>query len=301
MRLLILLGAALLWATGLPAAGAAPVPRVVATILPLQSIAAAVMVGVGEPVLLLDPGTSPHAASLRPSQAVLLEEADLILWVGPDLEAFMVGPLAALGGGAHKLALAGIGGIERQDLREGPLFEGEAHDHAGGDPHVWLSPANARVMARAIAAALGAIDPAHAALYNANTAAFETALDATEGEVEALLAPVRGRPFIVFHDAYHAFEHHFGMEAQGAVQLSPERQPGAARIALIRERIEASGALCVFSEPQLEPRLVATLVEGTKARIGTLDPLGVTLQPGPEAYHRLLLDLARNLAACLVD
>ena len=299
MRLPLLVGLALLWAAGLPAAGAAAAPRVVASILPLQSIAASVMAGVGTPVLLLDPGTSPHAASLKPSQAALLEEADLVLWVGPDLETFLTGPLAALGGRARKLSMTGIDGIERQGYREGPLFEGEVHDHEGADPHVWLSPANARVTARAIAAALGAIDPARAMTYDANAAAFEQALDRTEREVETILAPVRGRPFIVFHDAYNAFEHHFDMEAAGAVQLSPELQPGAARVAEIHERIEAGDAICVFIEPQLEPRLVATLVEGTRARTGTLDPLGVALQPGPRAYHVLLLDLARGMRDCL--
>ncbi len=299
MRPFLLAGLVLLWVAGLPAAGDAATPRVVASILPIQSIAAAVMEGLGAPVLLLDPGTSPHAASLKPSQAALLEEADLVLWAGPDLEAFLKGPLAALGSDARKLAMTEIDGIERQGFRHGPLFEDADHDHGGDDPHVWLSPANARLMARAIAAALGAIDPARAGIYDANATAFDRALDATESEVSAILGPVRGRPFIVFHDAYHAFEQHFDMEAAGAVQLSPERQPGAARVAAIHARIEASGAICVFTEPQLEPRLVATLVEGTRARTGTLDPLGVTLQPGPLAYHLLLLDLARGMRDCL--
>ncbi|HRY24596.1 MAG: zinc ABC transporter substrate-binding protein [Geminicoccaceae bacterium] len=287
-------------------------PRVVATILPVHGIAAAVMEGVGEPALLLEPGASPHSYSLRPSQAAMLEEADLVLWVGPGFEAFLTGPLETLGAGGHRLALAEVAGVERLGFREGAMFEDhaaaghgheEAHEHAHGgfDSHVWLSPANARVMAQAMAAELGQIDPANAERYAANAAAFGTALDTTEAEVEALVVPVRGRPFVVFHDAYHYFEHAFDIEAAGAIQVNPELQPGAARIAEIQERLGELEVACVFTEPQFEPRLVATLIEGTKARTGVLDPLGVALEPGPRAYHELLLGLARNLAECLAD
>lgn len=295
-------------------------PQVVATILPVHAIAAAVMDGIGEPALLLEPGASPHSYSLRPSQAAMLEEADLVLWIGPGFEVFLSGPLETLGVGARQLKLAEVDGVERLGFREGAMFEvhedehaeaqaeaghaqEEEHDHAHGgfDGHVWLSPANARAMALAMAAELGRLDPAHAERYAANAKAFGVALDTTSAEVEALVAPVRGRPFVVFHDAYRYFEHAFDIEAAGAIQVNPELQPGAARIAEIQDRLGELEVACVFTEPQFEPRLVATLIEGTKARTGVLDPLGASLEPGPRAYHELLLDLARNLADCLAD
>lgn len=324
-------------------------PDVLASILPVWAITTSLMDGVSAPTLLLEPGASPHAFSLRPSQSQALASADLIVWVGPELERFLVAPIDTLGKDGRALALTSISGVEMLPFREGTLFAPEsaghdhgehaedaehqddhahaddhAHedDHAHGDddhaheadhaehehddhvhgdldPHVWLSPANARVMAAAIAAALGEIDAANAGLYAANLDAFNVSLDAVEAEIEAQLAPVRGKPFIVFHDGYRYFEEHFDIGAAGAVHLRPDVQPGAARIAELRQHITSLEAVCVFAEPQFEPRLIETLVEGTDARIGVLDPLGSSIAPGPDAYGQLLQDLATSLADCL--
>lgn len=331
-------------------ATAGTTPQVVASILPLQSIAAAVLGETGTPELLIEPGTSPHATSLKPSQAGMLDQADLVLWVGPSIETFLERPIAALSDDAHVVALATEPGIELLPYREGPIFaenegedghehaddhghadehekehdhghddehvegddhadahghddhghdDGHGHDHNGPDAHFWLSPTNARVVAGIIARQLGELDPTNAAVYKANAEAFDQSLDAVEAEIREIVEPLHGQPFIVFHDAYHAFEHHFGIEAAGAVHVTPELQPGAARVAEIHEAIAETGAVCVFSEPQFEPRLVATLIEGTGAGTGTLDPIGTDIEPGPDAYPQLLLGLARGLEDCL--
>jgi zinc transport system substrate-binding protein len=315
-------------------AGANQPPAVVASILPIGSIAAAVMDGVAAPVVLLEPGASPHAYSLRPSQAQALSDADVIFWVGRDMEAFLTRPLDALGGGARQVELASLDSIELLPFREGALFETHAHDddahddhahdddahddhahddhghddhahddHAGGemDGHIWLSPANARSIADAMAATLAEIDAANAEQYTANAARFAASLDAAEGEIEAILAPVRGRPFIVFHDAYRYFEEAFAIPAAGAIHLSPDVPPGAARVAEIQVRIGELDAACVFAEPQFQPRVVQTVIEGSKARSGVLDPLGTEIALGPDGYPALLTSLANSLADCLGD
>jgi zinc transport system substrate-binding protein len=156
-------------------------------------------------------------------------------------------------------------------------------------------------MAAAVAALLAGIDPQNAAAYAANAAAFATEMTALEAELAATLAPVAGKPYVVFHDAYQHFEHRFAMPAAGSVTLGDADQPSAARIAAIRELIRATGAACVFAEPQFEPRLVATVTEGTGARAGTLDPEGAGLEPGPDLYPILLRELANGLIACLGD
>lgn len=321
MRHTGLIGAALAAAlvAGLPpklAAGSEP-PAVVASIPPVGSIAAAIMQGLGEPVVMLAPGASPHAYSLRPSEARALDGADLVLWVGEMLEGFLEGPLQALAGDARIIELVELPGMTLLSYREGTFFEAPAHDddhahehdaqapgvdgHAHGavDGHVWLSPANGRVVAAAIAAALSEIDPANAERYAANLAHFDASIDRVEAAITAILEPVKDRPFLVFHDAFHYFEAHFGIEALGAIHINPEVQPGAARIAEIQSRIRELDAVCVFAEPQFEPRIISTLTEKTTARSGVLDPLGSSLAPGPEAYGELLLELAASLADCL--
>jgi len=279
--------------------------EVVASIAPVHSLVARVMQGAGTPYLLLPPGASPHGHALRPSGAAALERAALVFWVGPRLERRLARPLTTLAAGARVVRLADIPGQTRLALREGAVFE--AHDHGSepaieegeADPHLWLDPMNAKLWLGAIAAALAEADPARRALYLANAEAARAELDALAAGIEARLAPVRGRPFVVFHDAFHYFESRFGIEAAGAVALGDARAPGPARIARIRDRIRALRAVCLFREPQFRSALVATVAEGTGVRVGVLDPLGASLPPGPDLYPDLLRGLAESLADCL--
>ena len=165
--------------------------------------------------------------------------------------------------------------------------------------HFWLDPANAKTLAAAIAAALGAADPEHAETYRANAGAFEADLAVLTAELDASLAAVRDRPFIVFHDAYQYFERRFGLVTAGSVTVTPDAMPGARRVTELRDRIRQSGVACVFAEPQFEPAIVAAIVEGTGARPGELDPEGANLPEGPGLYRQLLENLAAGLTACL--
>jgi zinc transport system substrate-binding protein len=81
--------------------------------------------------------------------------------------------------------------------------------------------------------------------------------------------------------------------------IDPEHQPGARRLREVREKIVATGARCVFREPQFEPALIGTVIEGTSAHSAMLDPIGAELVEGPDLYQKLLEDLAGNLVACL--
>ncbi|TFG85862.1 MAG: hypothetical protein E4H18_04920 [Hyphomicrobiales bacterium] len=280
--------------------------EVVASIAPIQSLVAKVMQGAGDPYLLLPPGTSPHDHALRPSDAAALERATLVFWIGPLLEPWLERPLATLATGALVIRLTDTPGLTRLARREGAAFE--AHDHGAGpaarsddetDPHLWLDPANAKLWLSAIADTLAVADPDNRALYLANAAAARAELDALTAEIDTQLAPFRGRPFIVFHDAFHYFENRFGIEAAGAVALSDARAPGPARISEIRDRIRTLNAVCLFREPQFRAALVTTVAEGTGVRIGQLDPLGASLQPGPGLYRELLRGLATGLSDCL--
>ena len=154
-------------------------------------------------------------------------------------------------------------------------------------------------MLKAIAATLSEADPANAETYGKNAEAMIARVEALEDELETMLEPVKDKPFIVFHDAYQYFENHFGLNAAGSITISPEVQPGAARVAELRNKVRELDAVCVFSEPQFEPRLVATVTEGTDARTGVLDPLGANLADGPDLYFEMMRANAKALADCL--
>lgn len=295
--LLIMLGSADLYAG----------PNVVATIAPVHSLVSGVMKGVGEPSLLLRGFVSPHAYSLRPSEARDLERADVVFWVGPNLETFLEKALRNRRSAAN-VALGEASGVVHLAARAGGVWESEHadgheqeenHKHGLEDPHVWLDPRNARAMIREIVAALSRVDPENRPIYQANGQRRETELADLEKELSDLLEPVREQPYIVFHDAYRYFEQRFSLASAGAVSLGPDRNPSARRIRDLRAHIQTVGARCVFREPQFESRLVDVLREDLGMRVGILDPLGGGLPPGPELYSRLLRDNARALLACL--
>jgi zinc transport system substrate-binding protein len=319
------LAALLLAAT---ASSALAAPRVVASIMPIHSLVAGVMQGVGEPELLLSGQNSEHTAALTPRQLESLIAADLVFMVGAGLETKLVqldGAEAV--GGRHFTALATAPGVTTLPIRAGGTWEAHRHDHghehddhehetenaaedhsetepdhgimAAFDPHVWLDPANAKAMVAAIAHDLAAADPAHAATYTANAAAMESQLDGLKTSLAARLSPVKGQPFIVFHDAYHYFEHAFDLSGVGSISDVSAAPPSAKRLKEIQDKIRTTHAVCIFREPQFPESAVAAISADTGIKTGVLDPIGATLSPGPQAYTALLNGLADNLAACL--
>lgn len=299
-RLLLLPGLLLLAA----AAQAGP-PRVVASIAPVYALVAGVMAGVAEPVLLLRGSASPHDYSLRPSDVRAINAADVAFWIGPALEGVLVKTLANAAQ-VRSVALLEAPGVERLPRRQGGAWgdhdHGHDHDPAhpdDADPHVWLDPRNAMAMTRHIAAVLGDLDPGNADRYRQNAQALLSRLEQLDQELAASLAPLKDAPYVVFHDAYHYFERRYGLHPLGAITVNPEQPPGARRIRDIRDRIRAGQARCVFSEPQFQPDLIATLLEGTGAGSGVLDPVGAGLEADTDAYFTLLRGLAGALRGCL--
>ena len=300
--------AALASFAALPAAAA---PEVVTDIPPVHSLAARVMQGVGEPTSILPPGATPHGYSMRPSEAARLQAADIVFWVGEGLTPWLEDAVESLAADAVSVELMGAPGLallefgedghDDHDGKEEHAHEDEhGHEHHGDmDPHIWLDPANGKAMLAEMAARLAAIDPANADAYAANTAAGAAELDALAARVEAVVAPVRGKAFFTAHDAYRYFEHRFGIEAAGSVALSDAAPPGPARLDHIRSEMREHGALCVFIEPQLDPKLAQTAAEGSGARVAVLDPLGADLELGPGLYPALVEGLAQSLADCL--
>lgn len=291
--------------------------RVLTSIKPLQLIAAAVQGDVGTPDVLLPPGTSPHHFTFRPSDILRVREADLLYWIGPDLESFL--PRVLEGRTDPSLAVQNIEGLhlrrfgeehrhedehaeEEHQLHKEGEAEGEHDDlHRPGtlDAHLWLEPGNALLIATRIASDLSAIDPANAAHYQTNLKAFEQRLVTLDTKLKERLKPLAGRPFFVFHEAFDYFEEAYGLQHAGVFAVSADVSPGVRKVANMRKRLESAGPSCVFSEPPMQPRLAQTLSEGLPVRLAVLDALGYDLNVDANGYERLLIALGNDLADCL--
>ena len=282
---------------------AAASPKVVVSIKPVHSLVSSVMHTIGEPVLLLDGQASPHDASLRPSQATALQDAELIFWIGRDLETFLMKPLQSGPKNRTSVELIKSPGLQFPDDEHEATDEKKTtdeHDH-GVDAHLWLDPQNAQSLATAIADALSTLDPTHAEQYRKNAANLRKELSALESEIAARLSPVKDRQFITFHDAYGHFAHRFGLEGTSAVTINPEARPGAARIKELRQIIMKRGVACVFAEPQFSAANIRLISGGLPVKTGVLDVMGSALPPGPSQYFSLMRDLTTDLVTCLSD
>ncbi|GGJ95166.1 zinc ABC transporter substrate-binding protein ZnuA [Pseudomonas matsuisoli] len=284
--------------------------RLLTSIKPLQLMAAAVQDGVGEPDVLLPPGASPHHFALRPSDIRRLQEADLFYWVGPDMEGFLVKSMQDHRG--ESLAVQDLPGMTLRRFGEDGHGHAHTHDHdehahdhdhdhrpGSLDTHLWLHPANARVIAARMAEDLARLDPANAAKYRENAKAFSGRLDALDTRLKARLDVVSRKPFFVFHEAFDYFEAHYGLEHAGVFSVLGEVQPGARHVAEMRARLQQAGPSCVFSEPPIRPRLAETLTEGLPVKMAELDALGMTVDTDAHGYEQMLENLGNELAGCL--
>ena len=285
--------------------------EVVVSLKPLHSLVASVMGETGEPRLMVTGAASPHTYQMRPSDAEVLSAADLIVWVGESMERFLDRPIAVLGSGADVVTLHEAAGMGLLPNREGGIWHDEqaevhvdehddhGHDHGDFDMHVWLDPGNAGRIVDVVADALVRIDPGRAETYRANAEATRMRIGALESSLHERLAPMRQRAFIVFHDGYGYFEHAFGLNGKGAVAVDPARPPSAKRLTELRGALAEHDIQCVFTEPQFKPDLVRTVVEGTGIRTAALDPLGVDVEPGPNAWFEIMRGLGDAVADCL--
>jgi zinc transport system substrate-binding protein len=304
-RLVSSVGLALLGLAGAISPLAAA-PKVVVSIKPIHSLVAGVMAGIAEPELIVAGGASPHTYSLKPSDAARLEAADIVFWIGPIFESFLVKPLAALAGRAELVEIDRVPTVALLPARMGGVWEVDPDEHPRRaasaleeDGHLWLDPVNAKAILRLAVDRLAARDPDNAARYAANGAALERRVDALDDRLRQRLAPVKRVPFVVFHDAYQYLERRYGLAAIGSITIEPERPPGAKRLQTIRGKVLQLGARCVFTEPQFDPRLVQTVIAGTHADTGVLDPEGAALPSGPDLYFALMDRLADVLVTCL--
>lgn len=307
----------------------ADVPNIAVDIAPLHSLVARVMQGVGTPDLIIQSGASPHEYNLRPSEAKALQDANLVFWIGPGLTPWLEDTIETLAPNASSTEMLETDGTMKLEMRENVLFadhddhddhddEGhadeehhdddehheektghEGHDHGSHDPHAWLSPVNAATWLNTIAGKLSAADPENAGTYFANATAGRAEIESLMAEVNATLEPVRGGNFVVFHDAYNYFETAFEFPAGGAISISDASDPSPARISEIQEFVEHQKVDCVLAEPQFNPRMIETVLNGTNAKTGILDPLGADLELGPTLYPNLISNLANSLAKCM--
>ncbi len=308
--------------------------KVVTSIKPIHSLASYLMDGVGKPDLIVDGYNSPHGFALKPSHAKMLQNANLVFWVGEHLETFLEKPLKSIAKKAEKIELMEIKGLNKLEFRERNIFEGHddhehghkkdkhddhkeakhddhkghghkeakhddhhGHGHGEHDPHIWLDPMNAKVILSEMAEHLIENDQENASKYKSNLKKAHKDLDKLTKKIKSDLN--KDFKSIVFHDAYQYFEKRFGVNVLGAFTVNTDVLPGAEQLSEIREIIEHEKVSCVFSEPQFNPDIINAVAKDTNIKTGVIDPLGATLNPGKNLYFDLIKNMSSSFKVCL--
>ena len=309
--------------------------KVVASIKPIHSLASYLMDGVAKPDLIVDGYASPHGFAMKPSHAKMLQNADLIFWVGEDLENFLEKPLKSIAKKAEKIELMEIKGLQVLKFRERNIFDDhddhdhddhgkkeddhddhghddhgkkdghddhddhdghEGHHHGEFDPHIWLDPVNAKVILKEMAEHLIENDSKNEATYKSNLKKALNDIDKLTADVKAELN--KSVASIVFHDAYQYFEERFNVNILGAFTVNTDVMPGAEQLKEIREIIEHDKVACVFSEPQFNPDIIKAVAKDMNIKTGVVDPLGATLNPGKSLYFDLIRNMSASFKGC---
>ena len=311
--------------------------KVVTSIKPIHSLVSYIMDGVGSPDLIVDGYNSPHGFSLKPSHAKMLQEADIVIYVGEGVEEFLEKPLESIASNAVKFELLGQSGIKKLKFRERNIFgdhddhddhghdkkakkddhddhddhdhdkkakKDDDHDDHGHDDH-GHGEFDPHIW----------LDPMNAKIIvkkvtnqlskldKENSSVYKSNSKKALKEIDQLIKEVKSdinkdAKVVVFHDAYQYFEKRFKVNIIGALTVNTDVLPGAEQLAEIREVIEHEKVTCVLSEPQFNPDIVETIAKDTNINMGVLDPLGATLDKGKTLYFELISNISSSLKNC---
>ncbi len=311
--------------------------KVVAAIKPIHSLASYLMDGVAKPDLIVDGYASPHGFALKPSHAKMIQNADIIFWVGEDIETFLEKPLKTIAKDAEKIELMEIKGLTKLKFRERNIFEGhddhghkeddhddqakkeddhDDHDHDKkghkkddhddhgheGHAHGEFDP---HIWLDPMNAKIILSEMAEHLIENdpKNEVKYKANLKNAHKDLDKLTKKVKSElnkefKSIVFHDAYQYFEKRFGINILGAFTVNTDVMPGAEQLAEIREVIEHDKVSCIFSEPQFNPDIIKAVAKDTNVATGVIDPLGATLDPGKDLYFDLIGNMSKSFKGC---
>jgi zinc transport system substrate-binding protein len=241
---------------------------------------------------LLPINASPHYYQLKPSDRKKVDTADLIIWVGEELET----PLAKLLGqkGGKTITISDLKAIHWPESVSGGGHQHGDHFHSR-DPHVWLDPRNLSTITSVLAKALIKRSPENTAYYQNKKEEINLRLEALDKQLASQLSPIKGKAFIVLHPAYGHFVERYGLDQIDFIVQTPERGLGAKHLFQLRKH---NNVKCVFSETGISKKIVEQIADHLDVNKGELDPLGVNL-PADARTEAIILAIADQMQICL--
>ena len=281
--------------------------RIVASIKPVHSLVAGITQGVSKPELLMGSNQSPHHYNLRPSERRMLAGADLVFWIGPTMESVLPRVLGSLKNKNKAVSLIQTQGLKLLPIRQaGNEHDEHSHDghdhhatdleHAKVDAHFWLNTNNVDILVDAIAQQIIRIDPEHKQQYLSNSQQLHDQISQLRKTLQQSLGAAK-KPFLTYHDGYQYFETEFGLNNAGFIAAS-ELQPGARRISELKKLIREHNIKCIFYDAPTKPSMLKSLLTDNRARTFMLDPVGIFIPPGKNAWFEIMNSLSKQFINC---
>ncbi|HHF6537650.1 TPA: zinc ABC transporter substrate-binding protein ZnuA [Haemophilus influenzae] len=293
---------------------------VLASVKPLGFIVSSIADGVTGTQVLVPAGASPHDYNLKLSDIQKVKSADLVVWIGEDIDSFLDKPISQIER-KKVITIADLADVKPllskahhehfhedgdhdHDHKHEHKHDHEHHDHDHHEGlttnwHVWYSPAISKIVAQKVADKLTAQFPDKKALIAQNLSDFNRTLAEQSEKITAQLANVKDKGFYVFHDAYGYFNDAYGLKQTGYFTINPLVAPGAKTLAHIKEEIDEHKVNCLFAEPQFTPKVIESLAKNTKVNVGQLDPIGDKVTLGKNSYATFLQSTADSYMECL--
>lgn len=273
--------------------------KVLTSIKPLQLIATAIQENIAKPGVLVPIGTSAHHYALRPNDLERLNSADLFYWIGPDMEIFLTKTIQNRT--KDTVAIEQLPNIQLKHFSNNKeQHDSHDHEHSAGqvDPHLWLNPTNANLIAIKMAEDLSRLDPENQQKYQQNLKAFQKQLKKTDQQIKTTLSNIKLKPYFVVHETYDYFENYFGIQHDGVFSINSNILPGIKQITEMKARLKETGESCIFYEPPTKPKLIDTLSNGLSVNSYMLDAMGAEIPINSEGYPQLLLEITNQLQQC---
>ncbi|MBT4123779.1 MAG: zinc ABC transporter solute-binding protein [Candidatus Ruthia sp.] len=258
--------------------------KVVASIKPIHSIASAIIQGVDEVDLLLDLQQSAHHFHLKPSQISLLNKADLVIAINPNMEE-----------GISKI----LTNLPKQKTLYVVDSEHDEHDESSINYHVWLDVSKMQLFAKKLTNKFISLDPKNKAVFNKNLQALELNLSKLDADIKVQLDQYKRTPIVSYSQALAPFLNANQLNLITSVVNNHEQRLSAKRILDARKAIKNNSVECLLSTVEIAPKRTRTVAEGFNIQNISIDIIGSNLNRGPNLYPKLMHNIANTVEHCL--
>lgn len=269
--------------------------RVVTSIKPLHSILSSLMVGTEGPVLLVDGDNLPFNYQMSAGQQASLAKADLLVWVGPELERFMIQPVAQ----AQQSGVRVVTLLDNEELKILPSRWSESEEVTERDPYFWLDSRNVLILVDELAKALMDADNGRAHLYRRNRAQLLARVAELDRRLEYGYRGLKSGVGMAYYDTLQYFEQAYALKIRGVLAQSPGQPVDALSLLQNHAKLKEGYYACLLTERGMPMPELPLLTEGVDINMGTLDSFGAAIEAGPELYFELMQQNTDTIKGCL--